>query len=117
MAPASPWRPSPATSCTTRCTISSTSPASAPYLVNPRPSAAADPSSGGPQPEVRAPVRGIRVDQAVRGHDQVVPELGGERLVQLELVQGDAHVVQPGVPFGLADGEPGVPHAEPGMPA
>ena len=34
-APASPWRPSPATSCTTRCTISTTSPASAPYLVNP----------------------------------------------------------------------------------
>ena len=63
----------------------------------------------------RAP--GLDVDQAVRGHDQVVPELGVQGFVQAEFVEGDPHVVQPRVSLGFADGEPGVPHPEPGVPA
>jgi len=55
-------------------------------------------------------MRGLDVDQAVRRHDEIVPELRVERLVQRQLVEGLAHVAQPGVPFGLSDGEPCVAH-------
>jgi hypothetical protein len=60
---------------------------------------------------------GDLVYQAVRGHDQVIPELGVECLVQGELIQSDPHVVQPGVTLGFADAEGGVPHPQPRMPA
>src|ERR1035438_1619547 len=69
------------------------------------------------QPEVAVTVGRLDVDQAVRGHDQVVPELGGQCVLKRELVEGDPHVLQPGVAFGLADGEPDVPHPQPGVPA
>jgi hypothetical protein len=59
----------------------------------------------------------LDVDQAVRRHDEIVPELRVKRLVQTELVEGLAHVAQPGVSFGLADGEPRVAHPQPGMSA
>jgi hypothetical protein len=53
----------------------------------------------------------------VRGHHQVVPELVVQRLVEGKLVQGQAHVAQPGIALGLADTEPGVPHPQPRMAA
>jgi DNA-binding NarL/FixJ family response regulator len=68
------------------------------------------------QSEVPAMCR-LDVDQAVRGHHQVVPELRVQRLVQAQLVERLAHVAQPGVPLGLADCEPGMAHPQPGMPA
>ena len=38
-------------------------------------------------------------------------------LVQLELIEGGAHVPQPGVALGGSDDERGVAHTEPGVPA
>ena len=56
------------------------------------------------------------VDQAVRGHYQVIPQLRVVGLVQADLVEGVPHVAQPGVPLRLPDDEVRVPHAQPGVP-
>jgi len=51
------------------------------------PESAVPPSdSDGLQPEVRAAVRRIHVDQAVRGHHEVVPQLGFQGRVQVFLI-------------------------------
>src|SRR5712691_8524780 len=71
--------------------------------------------SGGGQAEVGASGLAGPVDQAVRGHDEVVPQLGVERRVESQLVQGGAHVAQPRVPLRLPDGEVRVAHAQPRM--
>ena len=49
------------------------------------------------------------VDEAVGGHDQVIPELLVERGVQVQLVQGSAHVPEPGVALSVADTGCGIP--------
>src|SRR5262249_10372755 len=60
---------------------------------------------GGGQAEVGTAGLARLVDQAVRGHDQVLPQLGVVRRIESHLVQGRAHVTQPGVPFRLPDDE------------
>src|SRR5262249_19611785 len=72
---------------------------------------------GGGQAEVGAAGLARLVDQAVRGHDQVLPQLGVVRRIESHLVQGRAHVTQPGVPFRLPDDEARVSHAQPRMAA
>jgi len=62
-------------------------------------------------------VRRLDVDQAVRGHHQVLPQLRVQRRIKLEFVQRHAHLAQPGIPLGLADREPGVAHPQPRVPA
>src|ERR1700760_1240256 len=57
------------------------------------------------------------VEQAVRRHDQVVPQHRVQLRVQVQLVQGRAHVPQPGVPRRLVDDEAHVPHPQPGVAA
>ena len=70
-----------------------------------------------PRPPAPGVSSGDRVDQRVRRHHQVVPELGVERRGQRHLVERRPHVLQPQVALGLADAEPDVPHPQPGMPA
>ena len=43
------------------------------------------------------------VDQAVRGHDQVIPQLGIVPWIEFQLVQGRAHVPEPRIALGRAD--------------
>jgi hypothetical protein len=57
------------------------------------------------------------VDQAVRGHHQVVPQLRVQLLGQRDLIQRRAHVQQPVIPLHRADAERHVPHPQPRVPA
>ena len=68
---------------------------------------------------LRAGSRGLGelVDQTVRGHDQVVPQLPVEFRGQRQFVQRCPHMPQPGVPLGLADHEMPVPHPQPRVAA
>src|SRR5262249_39926289 len=60
---------------------------------------------------------GRLVDQAVRGHHQVSPQLFVRLRVQRDLVERGAHVTQPGIAFRLPDGESRVAHPQPRMAA
>jgi cation:H+ antiporter len=74
-------------------------------------------------PDADHPVRVTRtrsarvVHHGVRRHDEVVPQRRLELLRELQLVDGGAHVRQPGVALCRTDREGRVPHAQPGMAA